>query len=73
MYAVRDYGPGVPDSERSRIFEPFHTTKLRGTGLGLAVAKRIIDLHNGRIQIVDPPGGGTEFQVLLPASGAPRP
>jgi two-component system, NtrC family, sensor histidine kinase HydH len=73
MYAVRDYGPGVPDSERSRIFEPFHTTKLHGTGLGLAVAKRIIDLHNGRIQIIAPPGGGAEFQVLLPASGASRP
>jgi two-component system, NtrC family, sensor histidine kinase HydH len=73
MYAVRDYGPGVSDGERSRIFEPFHTTKLHGTGLGLAVAKRIIDLHNGRIEIVDPPGGGAEFQVLLPAPGAPPP
>jgi two-component system sensor histidine kinase HydH len=72
LYAVRDHGPGVAGGERSRIFEPFHTTKLRGTGLGLAVAKRIADLHGGRIDIADPPGGGAEFQVLLPAAGARR-
>jgi two-component system, NtrC family, sensor histidine kinase HydH len=72
LYAIRDHGPGVPGGERSRIFEPFHTTKLRGTGLGLAVAKRIADLHGGRIRIADPTGGGAEFQVLLPATGAAR-
>jgi two-component system, NtrC family, sensor histidine kinase HydH len=73
LYAVRDHGPGVPDGERSRVFEPFHTTKLRGTGLGLAVAKRIADLHGGRIDIADSPGGGAEFRVLLPAVWAARP
>jgi two-component system, NtrC family, sensor histidine kinase HydH len=73
LYAVRDHGPGVLDRERLRVFEPFHTTKLRGTGLGLAVAKRIADLHGGRIDIADPPGGGAEFQVHLPAAGAARP
>jgi two-component system sensor histidine kinase HydH len=70
LYAVRDHGPGVPSGDRLRVFEPFHTTKLRGTGLGLAVAKRIADLHGGRIDIANPPGGGAEFQVLLPAAGA---
>jgi two-component system sensor histidine kinase HydH len=67
VYAVRDHGPGVLPAERARIFEPFHTTKLRGTGLGLAVAKRIADLHRGNIEVLDAPGGGTEFRVLLPS------
>jgi two-component system sensor histidine kinase HydH len=67
VYAVRDHGPGVLPAERARIFEPFHTTKLRGTGLGLAVAKRIVDLHRGNIDVLDAPGGGAEFRVLLPS------
>jgi two-component system sensor histidine kinase HydH len=66
VYTVRDHGPGVPVGERGRIFEPFHTTKLRGTGLGLPVAKRIIDLHHGRIDVVDADGGGALFRVYLP-------
>ena len=66
IYTVRDHGPGVPAAERARIFEPFHTTKLRGTGLGLPVAKRIVDLHHGRIDVVDAEGGGALFHVYLP-------
>jgi two-component system sensor histidine kinase HydH len=73
LYSVRDHGPGVPDGDRLRVFEPFHTTKLHGTGLGLAVAKRIADLHGGRIEVVDSPGGGAEFQVLLPAAVVSQP
>jgi two-component system sensor histidine kinase HydH len=66
VYAVRDHGPGVPVPERARIFEPFHTTKIRGTGLGLAVARRIVELHGGRIEVDDAPGGGALFRVRLP-------
>lgn len=66
VYTVRDHGPGVPTSERGRIFEPFHTTKLRGTGLGLPVAKRIVELHRGRIDVVDAVGGGAQFRVYIP-------
>jgi len=66
VYTVRDHGPGVPTSERARIFEPFHTTKLRGTGLGLPVAKRIVELHRGRIDVVDAVGGGAQFRVYIP-------
>ena len=66
VYTVRDHGPGVPTSERTRIFEPFHTTKLRGTGLGLPVAKRIVELHRGRIDVVDAVGGGAQFRVYIP-------
>jgi two-component system sensor histidine kinase HydH len=69
VYAVRDHGPGVPESERARIFEPFHTTSVRGTGLGLAVARRIVELHGGRIEIEDAPEGGAVFRVLIPAAG----
>ena len=68
VYAVRDWGPGVPAAERERIFEPFHTTNLHGTGLGLAVAKRIVDLHRGNIDVLDAPGGGAVFRVRLPRS-----
>jgi two-component system sensor histidine kinase HydH len=66
VYSIRDHGPGVPAAERARIFEPFHTTKLHGTGLGLAVVKRIVDLHRGKIEVLDAPGGGADFRVLLP-------
>jgi two-component system sensor histidine kinase HydH len=68
LYAVRDHGPGVPESERARIFEPFHTTGVRGTGLGLAVARRIVELHGGHIEVEDAPEGGAVFRVLIPAS-----
>jgi two-component system sensor histidine kinase HydH len=69
LYAVRDRGPGVPLEARERIFEAFHTDKLRGTGLGLAVAKRITDLHGGRIEIDDHPEGGAVFRVIIPGGG----
>jgi two-component system sensor histidine kinase HydH len=68
VYTVRDHGPGVPTSQRARIFEPFHTTKLRGTGLGLPVAKRIVQLHQGRIDVVAAVGGGAQFRVYIPRS-----
>jgi two-component system sensor histidine kinase HydH len=66
VYAVRDRGPGVPESERDRIFEPFHTTRLRGTGLGLAVARRIVEAHGGTIEASGHPEGGAVFRVALP-------
>jgi two-component system sensor histidine kinase HydH len=66
LYAVRDRGPGVPAAERARIFEPFHTTKTRGTGLGLAVSRRIVELHGGHIEVADAPDGGAVFEVRLP-------
>jgi two-component system sensor histidine kinase HydH len=65
---VRDAGPGVPPAERERIFEPFHTTRVRGTGLGLAVARRIVELHGGTIDVGDAPGGGALFRVRVPGA-----
>ncbi len=66
--AVIDNGPGVPHDRQSWIFEPFNTTKGgRGTGLGLAVARRIVEEHKGRILLESTPGKGATFRILLPA------
>ena len=66
VFTVRDRGPGVPASERHQIFEPFHTTKTRGTGLGLAVAKRIVEMHGGSVNVRDADGGGALFRICVP-------
>lgn len=66
VYRVRDHGDGIPRAERERIFEPFHTTRTRGTGLGLAVARRIVELHGGTIEASDHPDGGALFRVTIP-------
>lgn len=68
---ISDNGPGVSPDARSRVFEPFYTTKHRGTGLGLPTARRIVDAHRGSLSLVDRPGGGTTARVLLPLAGKP--
>ena len=67
---VRDQGPGVPEHLRHRIFEPFFTTRHKGSGLGLATARRTIELHGGRLHLLPAPGGGTDAVVELPRSGS---
>jgi signal transduction histidine kinase len=64
--SVADRGPGVPASARNRVFDPFYSTKTRGTGLGLAVSKQIIDEHQGRIRLLNRRGGGTRVVIELP-------
>ena len=49
-----------------RIFSPFFTTKPQGSGLGLAIVRKIVDAHDGRIDVGERPGGGTVFRVTLP-------
>jgi len=66
---VEDDGPGVPLEIQGKIFTPFFTTKARGTGLGLATAKRFVEAHQGEISIECPPAGGTAVHVRLPLSG----
>jgi two-component system sensor histidine kinase HydH len=66
VFEVRDSGPGVPEDEKERIFEPFYTKRTRGTGLGLAVAKRVVELHRGTISVANAPGGGAVFRVAVP-------
>ena len=67
--SVADSGPGIPADARERIFEPFFTTKHRGTGLGLAVARRAVEAHGGTIVATETPGGGATMTVTLPARG----
>jgi signal transduction histidine kinase len=70
VLAVADNGPGIPEVLRSRLFEPFITTKApdRGTGLGLATVYGLVSQALGRIEVATGPGKGTRFTVLLPAA-----
>ena len=63
---VADHGPGIPEEDRERIFEPFFTGKTQGTGLGLAVARRVIEQHGGTIAVHTHPGGGALFRAEIP-------
>ena len=67
---VRDTGIGIAEADLDRIFEPFFSRKLGGTGLGLATTARIIDAHHGTIAIASRPGQGTTFTVTLPRAAA---
>jgi PAS domain S-box-containing protein len=64
--AFRDNGPGIPPDRRARVFDPFYTTKARGTGLGMPIARRIVEAHGGRIAIGDGDGPGATFLITLP-------
>lgn len=64
--AVSDTGPGIPPEQLNRIFEPFYTTKNKGTGLGLLIVQRIIRDHGGRIELESTVGKGTTFKLWLP-------
>jgi two-component system sensor kinase FixL len=64
---IADSGPGLPPEIRAALFRPFKTTKARGTGLGLATARRLMELHQGRITVVSPDSGGTVATISVPA------
>ena len=66
---VVDNGPGIPPDLIDRIFSPFFTTKPQGTGLGLAIVRKIVDAHDGRIDVSVGPKTGTRFVVTLPVNG----
>ena len=68
LVEVADDGPGVPADLTDRIFNPFFTTKVTGTGLGLAIVRKIVDAHDGRIDVSSTPDTGTRFRVTLPVS-----
>jgi CheY-like chemotaxis protein len=70
---VRDSGTGIPEAMLEQVFEPFFTTKNvgRGTGLGLAMVRSLVDQHGGLVTVESEPGSGTTFSIFLPlATGA---
>jgi signal transduction histidine kinase len=69
---IADTGPGIPEAEREKIFQPFYTTKDDGTGLGLSIAKRIMDEHAGTLSISSTVGGGACFVMTLPITEKDR-
>lgn len=64
--SVADTGGGIPQEQINRIFEPFYTTKKKGTGLGLMIVQRIVRAHGGKIELESHVGRGTTFRILLP-------
>ena len=61
-----DNGTGLDVQQLQRVFEPFFTTKSRGTGLGMAISKRIVEAHGGSIDVRNSASGGAEVLITLP-------
>jgi nitrogen fixation/metabolism regulation signal transduction histidine kinase len=66
--SVLDNGPGFPPEMLARAFEPYVTTKAKGTGLGLAIVKKIVEEHDGSIELNNVPGSGAQVSILLPVA-----
>ena len=62
---IRDYGPGIKEEIKEKLFKPFITTRAKGFGIGLAVSKSIIDSHQGKIRAQNNPDGGATFSIEL--------
>ena len=65
---IRDEGIGISEKELDHIFEPFYTTRERGSGLGLSISYKIVEAHKGEISAISTPGEGTTFIIRLPAA-----
>jgi signal transduction histidine kinase len=70
---VCDRGPGLSDEARLRAFQPFFTTKESGTGLGLALARKVATAHGGAIALLPREGGGTLARLTIPGRGGALP
>ena len=66
--SMADTGPGMPPEVKEKVFEPFFTTRSRGTGLGLPIARRVVEAHGGRVGIETPATGGTVVSLSIPAT-----
>jgi two-component system sensor histidine kinase HydH len=66
VFTVRDFGAGIAAGDEKRLFSPFFTRRTTGTGLGLAVALRVVELHGGTITAGNHPGGGAVFRIAIP-------
>jgi hypothetical protein len=69
---IRDNGCGIAEDKLAKIFNPFYTTKKNGTGLGMGIAKKVMDAHNGRIEVQSKPAIGTEFRLSISLADAVR-
>jgi len=74
---VIDRGPGIPEAERARIFDMFHSVSrgdraVKGTGLGLSICRGMIGAHGGTVEALPAPGGGTVLRICLPLPAAPE-
>lgn len=65
---IQDNGPGMPEDVASHVFDPFFTTKPQGSGLGLAIVRKIVDAHDGQIDLRTAPGAGTLIRLTLPVN-----
>jgi len=72
LLRITDSGPGFPLKIINKVFQPFFTTRKKGTGLGLANTKKIIDYHGGTISASNRPGGGAEINITLPIQERPQ-
>jgi signal transduction histidine kinase len=70
--SIRDDGPGIPKEKQERIFEPYYTTKEKGTGLGLATVKHNVELYGGSVRLESELGKGARFTLLFPAKALMR-
>lgn len=68
VYTVRDSGPGFGSGQLAQLFDPFYTTRATGTGLGLAVAQRIVQMHGGAIRAENARGGGAPVRISIPGT-----
>ena len=71
--AVSDTGPGIAPADRQQIFNPYFTTKPKGTGLGLAIVHKIVEAHEGRLQVDSTPPRGSCFTLRLPCRSEEEP
>ena len=67
--SIQDSGEGIPPEDLPHIFQPFYTTKHRGSGLGLSIVKKILDAHEGTIEVDSKPGSGATITITLPRTG----
>jgi signal transduction histidine kinase len=66
--SVRDYGSGIAEEARGKLFQQFFTTRKEGLGMGLAIVRSIVEAHGGRIEARNEAGGGASFSFTIPIS-----
>jgi signal transduction histidine kinase len=70
--SVSDVGPGIPSEKLKEVFEPFFSTKPKGMGMGLSIARTIVEAHGGQLSAQNQAGHGAAFHIRLPLAALPR-